>query len=316
MLDEKNNSVLGQKRKWADDTRKQSQSNKKQKQDALDGDDSDSSDDAASEHENEGAQIEAFGPSKVVYQEKSINFQAKLAFVDFAGLHDQRSLQMLIPLINPKKLILVGGSAAETGALANDCRELLGVKIVGHENESKSEVFLPQIGDTIDASVDTNAWTVKLTRDLVKRLHWQNVRDISIVTITGQLRTEAQQAEAATTVKKLKLEDSAKNEKEIPDLKPVLDAIPASVAASIRDVAQPIHVGDLRLQDLRRIMKEAGHSANFRGEGTLLIDELIAVRKLPTGRVVVEGPPVRGNVDSFTRVKRMIYDGLAVVAAG
>ncbi|KAK5951370.1 hypothetical protein OHC33_007426 [Knufia fluminis] len=328
MLDEKNNSVLGQKRKWSEDKTKQVKSNKKQKAEpAADGAGDDaSSDESDSDVEAEGAGTEQQLPGKVIYEEKRINFQARLAFVDFAGLHDQRGLQMLIPLINPKKLILVGGSASETMSLANDCKALLGVRVDGAENESKAEVYAPQVGDMIDASVDTNAWTVKLTRDLVKRLQWQNVRNMSIVTISGQLRAESTptQAEEEAGSKKLKLEDGSKKvEQEIQtnnkhQIQPVLDAIPASAAASLRVVTQPIHVGDLRLADLRRLMRESGHSAVFRGEGTLLINDMVAVRKLASGRIVVEGPPVNSVVrnDSFTQVKQKIYDGLAVVAAG
>jgi len=327
MMDEKNNSVLGQKRKWTDEKTKSTKSQKKQRpeptSDEAQGDDS--SDDSDSDVETENTNTEQHVPSKVIYEEKRIKFQARLAFVDYAGLHDQRSLQMIIPLINPKKLILIGGSASETTSLANHCKELLGVKTMSSEGESKSEVYSPQAGDIIDASVDTNAWTVKLTRDLVKRLHWQNVRNMSIVTISGQLRVQvtAPLIEEELTSKKLKLEDDTKKDitpaegnKQVGE--PVLDAISASTAATIRAVTQPIHVGDLRLADLRRLMRESGHSAVFRGEGTLLVDEIVAVKKLASGRIIVEGPPVNpaARSDSFTQVKQKIYDGLAVVAAG
>lgn len=332
LQDEKNNPVLGQKRKWSEDKNKQTKANKKSRQPsddslkkAADGDDA-SSEDSDSEVEIENTDEGQKGPAKAMYAEKKITFHARLAFVDFSGLHDQRSLQMLIPLINPKKLILIGGSQAETSALANDCNELLSMKVVGQDTESKAEIYSPGVGELIDASVDTNAWTVKLTRDLVRRLHWQNVKNMSIVTISAQLRTEAIHKQEENTAKKLKLEDQAKSteaddQKESSSVKnsePILDALPINVAASTRVVTQPIHVGDLRLADLRRLMRESGHSANFRGEGTLLVDEMVAVRKLASGKIVVEGPPINAiqRSDSFNQVKRKIYDGLAVVAAG
>ena len=201
---------------------------------------------------------------------------------------------------------------------------MLGIKVDGVESESNAEIYAPQIGDMIDASVDTNAWTVKLTRDLVKRLQWQNVRNMSIVTISGQLRAEAMPVPTEEAgLKKVKLDGGSKkveqeSEANKSQVEPVLDAIPITAAASLRVVTQPIHVGDLRLADLRRLMRDSGHSAVFRGEGTLLIDEMVAVRKLASGRIVVEGPPVNTVMrnDSFTQVKRKIYDGLAVVAAG
>ncbi|KAI4185520.1 MAG: hypothetical protein L6R41_004065, partial [Letrouitia leprolyta] len=67
----------------------------------------------------------ADGPSKVVIRTHSIETHLKIAYVDFTGLHDQRSLSMLIPLIQPRKLILVGGNAQETEFLASDCRQKL-----------------------------------------------------------------------------------------------------------------------------------------------------------------------------------------------
>jgi cleavage and polyadenylation specificity factor subunit 2 len=104
---------------------------------------------------------------------------------------------------------------------------------------------------------------------------------------------------------------------------PTLDIVPASMASATRSVAQPLHVGDLRLADLRKIMVSSGYTAEFRGEGTLLIDGSVAVRKLGTGRIEVEGiepaPSTstkmqRGGI--FYVVKRKIYEGLAVVAGG
>ncbi|KAJ9663551.1 hypothetical protein H2198_000817 [Neophaeococcomyces mojaviensis] len=330
MLDDKNTSVLGQKRKWSEDKNRHLKSNKKQKAmdyqpasgGAVDGDGlADASD---SESDTEEVNLAPQGPSKIVYEEKRISFHARLAFVDFAGLHDQRSLQMLIPLINPKKLILIGGTQSQTVTLANDCKELLGMKVIGHENESKAEIYSPRIGEVIDASVDTNAWIVKLTRELAKRLQWQNVKNMSIVTVTGQLRAEGVQVEEENTAKKAKLTDETK-ESVVEDVvmneyQPVLDALPLNVAASTRTATQPIHVGDLRLADLRRLMRDGGHSAVFRGEGTLLIDDMVAVRKLASGRITVEGSPIsstqRPDAESFRHVKRKIYEGLAVVAAG
>jgi cleavage and polyadenylation specificity factor subunit 2 len=230
---------------------------------------------------------------------------------------------MLIPLIGPKKLILTGGSIDETLALAADCRELLGVKTVG-EDESSSEIFTPAPLQTIDASVDTNAWVVKLTRNLVKRLQWQSVKDIGVVTLQGQLRAK---------MDSLNLEDDPKAKKQKVDTEiareatptptsktlPVLDILPPALAAATRSVTQPIHVGDMRLAELRRLMNMAGHNAEFRGEGTLLVDGMIAVRKLGSGKIIVEGTPVNTltrNTDSFTQVKQRIYERLAVVAAG
>lgn len=326
LLGGKDRPSLGLKRKWSEPDLKQNKSQKKQKHSidvssAVEGDQETS--DTESDDEQEPAVEVDTGPQKLMFEEEQVNFQAKLAFVDFAGIHDQRGLQMLIPLIAPKKLVLIGGTQAETDALSTDCAALLGIKMAGTDEESNAEIFSPEIGESVDASVDTNSWVVKLTKDLARRLHWQNVKNMAIVTVNGQLRAEAARTgeqSNLTATKRLKLEQkgSSNDEEQAPQAyEPVLDNIPPSVSAS-RTVTQPIHVGDLRLADLRRLMRESGHQAIFRGEGTLLIDDMVVVRKSASGKITVEGPPVNTmrRIDSFAEVKRKIYDGLAVVAAG
>jgi cleavage and polyadenylation specificity factor subunit 2 len=183
----------------------------------------------------------------------------------------------------------------------------------------------------VNASVDTNAWVVKLTDALVKRIRWQKVKDLGIVTVTGRLASqnhaiEPKSGDNNTTQESLKGEDEESQAQEAIDAEkvqtktPTLDVLPSSMASATRSVAQPLHVGDLRLADLRKIMQSSGHTAEFRGEGTLLIDGSVIVRKTGTGRIEVEsmgataGESSEGN--TFYAVRGKIYEGLAVVAGG
>lgn len=291
-------------------------------------------DDMSDGSESEADEVTS-GPSKVVFQTHSVEAHLKIAYVDFAGLHDQRSLSMLIPLIQPRKLVLVGGDTRETEFLASECRQkLFSASFEVAEEGVQNNVFIPVNGQMVNASVDTNAWTVKLSNALVKRLRWQNVRGLGVVTLTGHLSAMAvdEQEPADNMVKKRQklvrenTEESAIDQKpaeKAQHVAPVLDVLPTSMAAATRSVAQPLHVGDLRLADLRKILQSTGHTADFRGEGTLLIDGLVAVRKTATGKLEVEGGglglpnyPTRSLEGSFYAVKRKIYDGLAVIAGG
>ncbi|KAI9658222.1 MAG: hypothetical protein M1829_006826 [Trizodia sp. TS-e1964] len=273
------------------------------------------------------------GPSKLVVSSEKIKVQLRLAFVDFAGLHDKQSLQILIPLIQPRKLILVGGTKDETTSLAADCRKLLSARAAGLE--AAVDVFTPIVGKTVDASVDTNSWTVKLSESLVKRLHWQSVRGLGVVHLTGRLAASSiddnDDAEARENRnKKQKLNDSNRptQEESLQPTKstmesiPVLDVLPTSMASATRSVAHPLHVGDLRLADLRKILQSSGHTAEFRGQGTLFIDSLVVVRKTGTGMIEVEGGGLAvseglgQNQGTFYAVRKKIYEGLALVAGG
>ncbi|KAG9235309.1 beta-lactamase-like protein [Amylocarpus encephaloides] len=272
---------------------------------------------------------EITGPSRVVTTIETLTVDLRLAFVDFGGVHDKRSLQMLIPLIQPRKLIFTCGYKNETLALAADCRRILAAKIGG--DETAIDVYTPEIGVWVDASVDTNAWAVKLTDTLVKRLRWQNVKGLGIVTVTGRLEATSQpvpEADEEGAKKRQKvLKDSSKSpEPSSTDLVPVpppaqievpsLDVLPTSMASATRSIAQPLHVGDLRLADLRKLMLASGHTAEFRGEGSLLIDGSVIVRKTGTGKIEIESSGVSAipqREGTFWAVKSKIYEGLAVV---
>lgn len=332
--------VSGNKRQQLGDALKKATSTADDLSFADDGDDADVA--VSSEDEADGQAFE--GPAKAVYEEAEITINARLAFVDFTGLHDKRSLEMLIPLIQPRKLILVGGTKDETTALATECGKLLTAKVgvdVSAAAADASVIFTPTNGEVIDASVDTNAWMVKLGNHLVRRLNWQHVRSLGVVALTAQLRgpelTAPEDETEESTNKKQKLLkaesssnavstlDGTKPTAEKSDVFPMLDVLPASMAAGTRSMARPLHVGDLRLADLRKIMQGAGHRAEFRGEGTLLIDGMVAVRKSGTGKIEIEAAAqsaavatnqmmAKQGAGSFLAVKRKIYEGLAVVS--
>lgn len=277
---------------------------------------------------------EPVGPSKLVWQSETLTANMRIGYVDFSGLHDKRSLNMLIPLIQPRKLILVAGSRDETLALAEDCR-------AANFTGSAADILTPAVGESVDASVDTNAWVVKLADPLVKRLKWQNVRGLGIVTISGRLLAAALEGQQKDEGAADGAEEEASNKRQkttasssavVPASNaaattslPTLDEVPLHHQYLQRSAgARPLHVGDLRLADLRRAMQGAGHQVEFRGEGVLVVDGTVSVRKTAEGRVEVEsvglpmvmGATGRGPVRRGTmyEVKRVIYESLAVVA--
>ena len=358
----KGENALGQKRRWDDKEEKKNedmkgakgQGNKKRRLDRSRQARSDLAEkarlaeEAESESESEESDYEPEeavirGPTSVTITTSKIQLKLKITSIDMSGIHDKRSLHMLIPLIRPRKLILTGGTKHETDSFAKACRTML-LSSSGGKSMTTSEILTPAIGVLVDASVDTNAWTIKLDRKLYSRLTWQNFRTVGIVTINGRLSLPQKDVEddgttesvakrqkildAAGPTPAAKSEDTA-NERKEPTM-PVL--LPnASVAGSTHGIAtnQALHIGDLRLAELRRMMQAHGHSAEFKGEGTLLVDGIIAVRKSGIGKIEVEsggaGPAgtlsvkraggVSGAGSSFFDVRKKIYDGLAVVAA-
>jgi cleavage and polyadenylation specificity factor subunit 2 len=181
-----------------------------------------------------------------------------------------------------------------------------------------------------------------LTRQLVKRLHWKELGTDkpSIAAVSGRLGTQAVEESVKTededgsSKKKLKLAKvdqsttSADASSEATAI-PILDLLGPQYQTHQR-AAQPVHVGDLRLQDIRAAIQAYGHEAELRGGGTLLVDNAVIVRKSPTtGGIEIEAanagigmPAFRmrrrdGGLETdgaFYAVRRAIYERLAVVA--
>ncbi|KAF2272138.1 uncharacterized protein EI97DRAFT_386439 [Westerdykella ornata] len=353
----KTENAVGQKRKWDEVAArtvegvrggvpaKRSRGDREGSQAMADGQEMDDNDEAMAsesegEEEEDADKIE--GPAKAIIETSTLQLQARISFVDFSGLHDRRTIQMLLPLIKPRKLILVKGEEAETRELAEECRKALSS---GSATDVGVDVFTPLVGDCVDASVDTNAWFVKLSEEMVRKLQWQKVRGLSIVAITGRLEAASLEPTAhddheqdkdeggGGAKKKAKLAASssavvvpANRTTEIDGL-PVLKALPPNLSKPLRSIAQPFHVGDVRLAELRKRMQAAGMTAEFRGEGTLVVNGTVAVRKVGEGRIEIDGgaysfvEPRGGSGGgggigdgTFFKVRRMVYEGLAVVS--
>jgi len=368
----KGENALGQKRRWdekdkplRDPRRQGANANKRRRlqetsptaptpQEEVEEEESEESDYEPSEPVNHG-------PTRVTFTTRKITLRMKLTALDLSGIHDQRSLHMLIPLIRPRKLILTGGTKRETSSLAEACRTML---LVNNESSSSSskqstisaDILTPTIGETVDASVDTNAWTIKLDRKLYKQLKWQEFRKMGVVTIKGRLvlpntnslagEPEIEHKQEDGNAKRQKVDVEAQTSSSIASSAPTAPVLPlltdlttttttnsttTPTTSATTTISHALHVGDLRLAELRRIMQLHGHSAEFKGEGTLLVDGIVAVRKNGIGKIEVEagGGGVGGNVNgnvrnvqggggagtSFWDVKKKIYEGLAVVAA-
>ncbi|KAK0301414.1 hypothetical protein LTS00_000563 [Friedmanniomyces endolithicus] len=266
-----------------------------------------SDEDEESDYEPDDAVLS--GPQKLVYESRTLDLRLRIAH----------------------------GEESETQRLAAEFRKL---RHGSEEEGSGMEISTPRIGEVVDASVDTNAWTLKLSRALVKRLTWQNVKGLGVVALTGnlgmgvvsrqkedesgtnkrkKLKLSSQGSEDETASKELVKSSSDTNAKEEVAI-PILDlpfpsttnSSASSLAANtISRITQPVHVGETRLADLRALLRSSGHEALFSGEGTLLIDGSVVVRKSASGRVEIEGV---GLARGFDEVRRAVYGGLALVA--
>ena len=276
---------------------------------------------------NEFSEPRNLGPHKIVASLEPLRFKCKLSFVDYSGVHDKRALQMLIPLIRPQKLVLTGGTESETSTLASDCRGLLQKLDPGRDS---ANIYSPRNGESVDASAETKSWTLKINQSLWSQLKWQNVRDLRLVTLSAQITgnevVEEHEDEKRSKRPKIELDSTSDEGKDysrkLGVTLPILNTPSAGSENAGWDAEQTLLVGDVRLPEVRRIMQAQGHSVEFKGEGTLLVDGLVIVRKSGIGKIdllyggaIGYPPPPMQTADNFLDVKRRIYDGLAVITA-
>ncbi|KAK6519142.1 hypothetical protein TWF281_003831 [Arthrobotrys megalospora] len=292
------------------------------------------SDDGAiseSSEESDEYEPEEVGSSavcKLVINTTTVNMKNSVVYVDYEALHDGRSLRMLLPQLKPKKVVLVAGDEEETsvlfkeveGMMEKERRKILGNNSID-EGEREVEVFMPKVGEMVNVGGNTDVWSVKLSDGLIKMLKWQSVGGLGVVHVVGRVMEVTDDGDVKEEVKeedvKMEGEEEVERKKQL-----VLDVLPSTASGGGR-TAKPIHVGDVKLAELRRVLLDAGHTAELTGEGRLLCDGVVSVVKEGVGRVTIEDVGGSGGLLSggggrrkgrFWEVRKWVYEGLARVA--
>lgn len=192
-------------------------------------------------------------PMKYITSEEDVLIDCQLRYVDLEGLSDGRSMKTILPQIAPRKLIIVHGLQGPTEELAQACRNM---------DHFTKEVFTPSIGEVLNVSAATNIYRVKLTDALVSSLRFSKLDDYELARVSGRIHFPSD-----STTPSLDVDTSEKPSKWEPS----------------------VFVGDIRLSEFKRILQNEGISAEFKGEGVLVCNDRVAVRKTGTGQLLVEG---------------------------
>lgn len=94
---------------------------------------------------------------------------------------------------------------------------------------------------------------------------------------------------------------------------PTLTFLSNTTSSSIPP-ARPLHVGEVRLLELKQRLQKAGYNTVL-GEGVLICDGTVRVFKEEGGRGVrIEGAiGVEGSRKTYWDVRKAVYEGLAIV---
>ncbi|KAH7690730.1 cleavage and polyadenylation specificity factor subunit 2 protein [Dioscorea alata] len=115
-------------------------------------------------------------PSKVVSNELTVQVKCALAFMDFEGRSDGRSIKSIISHVAPLKLVLVHGSAEATEHLKQYCSK-----------QFYPHIYAPQIEETIDVTSDLCAYKVQLTEKLMSNVIFKKLGDYEIAWVDAEV---------------------------------------------------------------------------------------------------------------------------------
>ncbi|KAI7899636.1 beta-lactamase-like protein [Cokeromyces recurvatus] len=183
-------------------------------------------------------------PTKYTSNNEKLSVQCLLRYVDLEGLSDGRSIKTILPQIAPRKLIIVHGSESSTEELANACQSI--------DNFTK-EIFTPSVGEVLNVSAATNIYRVKLTDSMVSSLQFSKLDDYELARVVGRIHfpddSTTPSLDIATHDQRIKWDPS-------------------------------VFVGDVRLSEFRKVLQAEGIQAEFKGEGILVCNDHVAVRKV------------------------------------
>ncbi|KAM3160956.1 Cleavage and polyadenylation specificity factor subunit 2 [Lachancea thermotolerans] len=216
-------------------------------------------------------------PYRRILSSSVATLKCYVAAIDLSSLVDQRSLSVIWPSLKPHNVLLMPPQDSQNAAAL----KALSAKNLDVINMSFGS---PAKFDTVIRSFD-----VSIDPDLDQHIKWQSVSDgYTIAHVVGRLvRDVTQVAENQQQRIKWALKPLSNNSKFHPK---------TSLA-----------IGDVKLGELKRKLTHKNHVAEFKGEGSLVVDGKVVVRKISDGETVVDGNPS----ELFYEVKALVADMLA-----
>ncbi|KIJ56611.1 hypothetical protein M422DRAFT_22765 [Sphaerobolus stellatus SS14] len=261
--------------------------------------------------EEEAKKVVEEPPSKFVSHHVDIRLVCKLGFVDMEGLNDGRALKMIVPQVNPRRMIIVHASSEATQSLIEACDAVRAMT---------KEIFAPALGDTCQIGQHTNSFSISLSDEVLASLKMSSFEDNEVGFVVGRVASHA-----TSSIPVLEPAPAAAALLAGPTHVTIGEGVP-SANASLRPIAplpKSTMIGDLKLTALKARLAKLGIPAEFAGEGVLVcgaaasqsepqdLTQTVAVRKSGRGKVIMEG----AVSEVYYTVRNEIYGLHALIAA-
>ncbi|PVH16497.1 uncharacterized protein CXQ87_004790 [Candidozyma duobushaemuli] len=292
-----------------------------------------------------------FNPIKRVRMNRrtGIVIRCGLAFIDFSGYADARSMNLVISSLRPSHLIILPDNSFKEGLQAGIDGAALVAK--AHKRTASSEGFssstIPsevvmksssffsqkslkssiaaemqvsvakpnatiEVGKT-GHSVSTGEFEISIDDDLWAELSWRSIdKKYKVAYVSGIFDVCAKPSEngsenSSESIVSIDLKASSASQDLIE-----LDPIPCG-----KEHEGTQAIGSIRMPELKKKLKTLGFEAEFKGEGTLVVEDAIAIRKsdaydssdIGLGDIVIDGQVG----PTYYKVRKCIRSMLAYV---
>lgn len=219
-------------------------------------------------------------PSKTVLEKRVLKIESEVAFIDFEGLSDGRSLKNIISKIKPRKLCLINGS--------EQCKDEL-MKYCVKENVCKKDsIYTPKANELVDVTSETSRFRVMAVHpSLAKALSFPFQKSI------GGFEYELGYADVLVKI------DYAQSSL------PVLLPAPADMIKG----HSAVFLGDLGLSDMKKLLNQKAIKADIINGVIVCSGGAVNIRKVTKTRISIQG----ALCDDYFKIRKLLYGFFEII---
>lgn len=248
---------------------------------------------------------------KLSVEPVQIHAKCALTFIDLQGLADLRSYLGLLTSLKPRNVILLPPA---NNQLTQALTKL-----------NKFEVIQSQFNTPCHPTNLVQSLELLMDEDFAQSLKWQRIGNgYAVAHVFGAVlnNDNYQATKAAKEDEEVAKEEKEEEEEEAgaPSKKKQkllhLTTLPqstTSTAAATATISQSLAIGEISLPSLRRQLVQLDYKVEFKGEGTLVVDDCCIVRKISDGEIIVDSLMVGGTNGVAKAVRGVVRGMLAYV---
>ncbi|XP_045464332.1 probable cleavage and polyadenylation specificity factor subunit 2 [Harmonia axyridis] len=227
-------------------------------------------------------------PTKCINLSRTVQVNCQVQYIDFEGRSDGESLMKIISQLKPRRVIIVRGDEESTITMKKHCETL------------ESRVFTPVKGEVVDCTTEIHIYQVRLTDALVSQLNFQKAsKETEVAWIDAQIVKRESQSDA----KRMTLDNEPMEVDDEESQILTLEPTPSD------DYHDTVFINELKLSEFKQVLSKCNIISEFSGGVLWCCNGTIAVRRVESGRVILEGC----ISEEYYKVREILYQQFAIL---